>query len=104
MTVKRLSKRETPWLCEDCIKTPPIPKEDLFCLCKKPYNSRQFYVGCDGCDNWYHPACVGTTQECVLFFNSNWLFIFREIESIEGSAYICPNCRNNSIMQNYNQY
>lgn len=67
MTVKRLSKRETPWICEDCIKAPPMRKDDIFCLCKKPYDCRQFYVGCDGCDNWYHPACVGTTQECVFF-------------------------------------
>ncbi|KAI6184092.1 hypothetical protein M3Y97_00559400 [Aphelenchoides bicaudatus] len=79
MTVKRLTKRDTPWKCADCENTPLEPREDLFCVCKKPYDSKQFYVGCDICEGWFHPNCVGTTQ--------------KEIESIEGSSYVCPNCR-----------
>lgn len=37
MTVKRLNKRQGPWLCDDCINVPMDQPhaEDLFCVCKK---------------------------------------------------------------------
>lgn len=32
-----------------------------YCVCRQPYEG--FMIGCDGCEEWYHGACVGITQE-----------------------------------------
>ena len=34
---------------------------DLFCICMQPYVDGVFMIGCDSCDDWYHPACVALT-------------------------------------------
>ncbi|KAI6196930.1 hypothetical protein M3Y94_01165800 [Aphelenchoides besseyi] len=79
MSEKKLKKLGTPWVCNDCVeKKSTKQKVDLLCVCRKPYNANQFYVGCDGCQNWFHPSCVGTTQA--------------QVEATEA-AYICPSCR-----------
>jgi nucleosome-remodeling factor subunit BPTF len=62
LTERRAKKQESAWQCPDCIKSNSLPEDELFCVCKRPYNSRLFYVGCDGCENWFHPECVGTTR------------------------------------------
>jgi len=49
----------------------------LFCLCRQPYDTRKFMVGCDVCEDWFHPRCVNITVQ--------------EAESIQH--FICPNCR-----------
>ena len=33
-----------------------------YCTCKKPWKG-EFMVGCDSCRGWFHPECIGTTQE-----------------------------------------
>eukprot|EP00299_Pterocystis_sp_00344_P010021 c438_g1_i1.p1 GENE.c438_g1_i1~~c438_g1_i1.p1 ORF type:complete len:381 (+),score=63.94 c438_g1_i1:44-1186(+) len=33
--------------------------EQLYCVCRKPYNSKMFMIGCDECDGWFHGRCVG---------------------------------------------
>ena len=51
--------------------------EDLFCLCKKPYDPNIFMIRCDCCANWFHSTCVGVAPE-------------------EGEAlpeYFCQSCR-----------
>lgn len=41
--------------------------EQLYCVCQQPWNEddENEMVGCDGCDGWFHPACVSTTFEEV---------------------------------------
>lgn len=36
----------------------PAPVE-LFCVCRTPYDESAAYIGCDGCDSWFHFECVG---------------------------------------------
>jgi hypothetical protein len=31
-----------------------------YCICRQPYGG--FMVGCDGCEEWYHGACLGMTE------------------------------------------
>ncbi|EJT97550.1 hypothetical protein DACRYDRAFT_119232 [Dacryopinax primogenitus] len=39
-------------------------KDDrLYCVCETLYDEERFMIGCDKCDNWYHPACVGLEEE-----------------------------------------
>lgn len=28
--------------------------EDLYCICRKPYDYMQFMIQCDACDDWFH--------------------------------------------------
>merc|ERR1712150_99783 len=34
----------------------------LYCLCRKQ-NDETFMVGCDFCDEWYHPRCLNLSNE-----------------------------------------
>ena len=36
--------------------------EELFCLCRQPYDSRRFMIGCDECDGWFHAKCVNLSK------------------------------------------
>ncbi|ORY35641.1 hypothetical protein BCR39DRAFT_555779 [Naematelia encephala] len=61
----------------------PSPDEDdarVFCICRRPYGDEDegtTMIACDnGCDNWFHPACVGVKEDqCDLI-----------------DTYICPLC------------
>lgn len=33
--------------------------QELFCLCRTPYQEGDFMLACDGCDGWFHPRCIG---------------------------------------------
>ncbi|KAF9044752.1 hypothetical protein BDZ89DRAFT_942869 [Hymenopellis radicata] len=35
-----------------------VEDDRLYCLCRAKYNHDDTMVGCDRCDEWYHPACV----------------------------------------------
>ncbi|KZT62314.1 hypothetical protein CALCODRAFT_426267, partial [Calocera cornea HHB12733] len=37
----------------------------LYCMCETLYDEERFMIGCDKCDNWYHPACVGLEEEAA---------------------------------------
>ncbi|CAI2364815.1 unnamed protein product [Moneuplotes crassus] len=38
---------------------PPFSKWDKLCICEKPQNPNMLYIGCEMCDKWVHPECVG---------------------------------------------
>ncbi|KAA0043153.1 chromatin remodeling protein EBS [Cucumis melo var. makuwa] len=35
----------------------------VYCKCEMPYNPDDLMVQCEGCKDWYHPACVSMTIE-----------------------------------------
>ncbi|VDK85720.1 unnamed protein product [Litomosoides sigmodontis] len=76
---ERKSKKMTTWMCEDCAKEQKSSEQELYCVCQTPYDDSQFYVGCDGCEGWFHPRCVGITQE----------------EAEKAAEYLCPQCARN---------
>ncbi|XP_028979015.2 nucleosome-remodeling factor subunit BPTF isoform X3 [Esox lucius] len=51
--------------------------EELYCICRTPYDEAQFYIGCDRCQNWYHGRCVGILQS----------------EATHIDEYMCPQCQ-----------
>uniref|UniRef100_A0A4W5JWS8 Bromodomain PHD finger transcription factor n=1 Tax=Hucho hucho TaxID=62062 RepID=A0A4W5JWS8_9TELE len=51
--------------------------EELYCICRTPYDQTQFYIGCDRCQNWYHGRCVGILQS----------------EATHIDEYVCPQCQ-----------
>ncbi|XP_025083493.1 nucleosome-remodeling factor subunit BPTF-like isoform X4 [Pomacea canaliculata] len=65
------------YICDDCRKQQENTSEELYCLCRTPYDENQFYIGCDRCQDWFHGRCVGISKA--------------EADSID--TYICPNCQ-----------
>jgi len=52
-------------------------KSKCYCLCQKPAVDGVFMLGCEKCDDWFHPECVGTTID---------------VASVFEDPYICPRC------------
>ncbi|KAJ8318671.1 hypothetical protein KUTeg_003762 [Tegillarca granosa] len=65
------------YVCIDCKQQQETAVEELYCLCRTPYDDTQFYIGCDRCQDWFHGRCVGVSQA--------------EADSMD--TYICPNCQ-----------
>jgi hypothetical protein len=39
----------------------------LYCVCQRPaVHEDELWVCCDGCEEWYHPACVGLDDDTAL--------------------------------------
>jgi len=74
----KMSKKMTDFICSEC-KTAK-DNEQIYCLCRQPYDDSQFYIGCEKCSDWFHGRCVGILQA--------------EAENIE--EYVCPRCDPNT--------
>ncbi|KAL3314566.1 Netrin-1 [Cichlidogyrus casuarinus] len=61
----------------------------LYCVCQKPYNADEEYIGCDVCHGWFHFACVGLSAE--------------EAASL-GDTFQCPQCRSNQTQATEQSY
>uniref|UniRef100_A0AC34QLT1 PHD-type domain-containing protein n=1 Tax=Panagrolaimus sp. JU765 TaxID=591449 RepID=A0AC34QLT1_9BILA len=40
-----------------------VDDNQLFCICRQTYDHSRNYIGCDGCNDWFHFECVGVTEE-----------------------------------------
>ncbi|KAF9608757.1 hypothetical protein IFM89_010889 [Coptis chinensis] len=49
----------------------------VYCKCCMPENPDEFWIECNGCCDWFHPHCTGTTRE--------------EVDK-PGYTYFCPDC------------
>jgi hypothetical protein len=58
----------------------PLPPAHRYCKCELPYNPDRYMVYCDSCGDWYHPQCLGLTQEGV------------EAAVAASEAWHCPEC------------
>ncbi|XP_077589921.1 nucleosome-remodeling factor subunit BPTF [Stigmatopora nigra] len=77
ITEKEAKKLED-FVCNDCKRGHEGgSKEELYCICRTPYDESQFYIGCDRCQNWYHGRCVGILQS----------------EANHIDVYVCPQCQ-----------
>ncbi|XP_074486723.1 nucleosome-remodeling factor subunit BPTF-like isoform X2 [Sebastes fasciatus] len=70
------AKKMDDYICVEC-KRGQESTEELYCICKTPYDESQFYIGCDRCQNWYHGRCVGILQS----------------EANHIDEYVCPQCQ-----------
>ena len=49
---------------------------DVYCVCRKP--ERPGMIGCDFCDEWFHPDCLKLSKH--------------EVKALTKSQWACPNC------------
>ncbi|XP_066291354.1 nucleosome-remodeling factor subunit BPTF-like isoform X2 [Branchiostoma lanceolatum] len=75
------------YTCPDCSRLTEDGEQELYCLCRTPYDETQFYIGCDRCNDWFHGRCVGILPS----------------EADEIDYYICPNCQSSKDMQMHNK-
>ncbi|XP_075701789.1 nucleosome-remodeling factor subunit BPTF isoform X2 [Rhinoderma darwinii] len=71
------AKKVDVYICDECKRSQEGSSEELYCICRTPYDDSQFYIGCDRCQNWFHGRCVGILQS--------------EAEYID--EYVCPECQ-----------
>ncbi len=51
------------------------------CLVGRKYQeANDLMIGCDDCENWYHPKCIKMTDD--------------EFEIVKNSDWICTDCKN----------
>ncbi|CAH1403971.1 unnamed protein product [Nezara viridula] len=74
---EEMSKSMSEFVCSECKHARET--QELYCLCKQPYDESQFYICCDRCQDWFHGRCVGILQS--------------EADNID--EYVCPNCERN---------
>ncbi|XP_029040603.1 nucleosome-remodeling factor subunit NURF301 isoform X2 [Osmia bicornis bicornis] len=75
---EEMCKTLSEFVCTECRHARDT--QELYCLCKQPYDESQFYICCDKCQDWFHGRCVGILQS--------------EADNID--EYVCPNCQRNS--------
>ncbi|KPP74541.1 nucleosome-remodeling factor subunit BPTF-like, partial [Scleropages formosus] len=71
------AKKMDDYICNECKRAQEGNTEELYCICRTPYDEAQFYIGCDRCQNWYHGRCVGILQS----------------EANHIDEYVCPQCQ-----------
>ncbi|XP_006821802.2 nucleosome-remodeling factor subunit NURF301-like [Saccoglossus kowalevskii] len=71
------------YVCSECRSQKEERDEELYCICRQPYDESQFYIGCDRCQDWFHGRCVGISQT--------------EADNIE--KYLCPNCQSSKVQK-----
>ncbi|XP_066520172.1 nucleosome-remodeling factor subunit BPTF-like [Hoplias malabaricus] len=74
---EKQAKKMDDYVCVECKETQEGNAEELYCICRTPYDEAQFYIGCDRCQNWYHGRCVGILQS----------------EATQIDEYVCPQCQ-----------
>ncbi|KAI7865793.1 hypothetical protein BDF14DRAFT_1875473 [Spinellus fusiger] len=45
------------------VRNTPNSDSTLYCFCRKPYDSPQFMIQCDLCDQWFHGDCIGISEK-----------------------------------------
>ena len=48
------------YVCDECRSAKE--NDEIYCLCRQPYDESQFYIGCERCSDWFHGRCVGILQ------------------------------------------
>ena len=46
-----------------------VDDSTVYCLCREPWQGR-FMIQCDGCDEWFHGACVDITENGALHYTN----------------------------------
>ncbi|KAI5613581.1 nucleosome-remodeling factor subunit BPTF isoform X6, partial [Silurus asotus] len=71
------AKKMDDYICAECKQAQEGTTDELYCICRTPYDEAQFYIGCDRCQNWYHGRCVGILQSEATYIDE----------------YVCPQCQ-----------
>jgi hypothetical protein len=61
----------------------------VFCTCQLPYSPDLVMVQCGGCEEWYHPHCVGLSPPEARKLEAAGA---AGVAAGEGPGYLCPPC------------
>ena len=67
------------------------PKQ-LYCLCRTSDDSF-FMIGCDKCDQWYHPECLGLDLVNIFLSLINIASIQSNVPDLSTYEFTCPSCK-----------
>lgn len=80
-TLKVTDKDRRTFICNQCKMNDD--KQEIYCVCRKPYDGKA-YVGCDGpCDGWYHYKCINASA--------------KEVKRM--GAFYCPSCKSSQVTE-----
>ena len=62
---------------------PPVEpaNEEVFCICRQPEAGTM--IGCEGCDDWFHPHCFGLVLVSILVKVVTFCDFLREMAKIK---------------------
>jgi hypothetical protein len=71
------------WRCPPCARRYDKAQahSTLYCACRGPWDGRSFMIACDGCEGWFHGACLGVAGVGV-----------REGAEAAFRKFLCPSC------------
>ena len=81
-------------MCQSC------EDSELFCLCRQPLGDNELYLGCEGCEGWFHPSCCGISKkQATRLCGSNVERGGSELDDEdEGQRkFFCPDCQKNQL-------
>ena len=61
----------------------------VFCTCQLPYSPDLVMVQCAGCEEWYHPHCVGLGPDAARLLEAAGA---AGVAEGEGPIFMCPPC------------
>jgi PHD-finger len=58
------------------------PAVELYCVCRQPWDENALcaMIGCDGCEGWFHPQCIGKSLD-----------ILSDL-TLQAKKFFCPDC------------
>ena len=66
---------DVPWYCPRCAQS------DLVCICRRPARQGEGFLTCGLCNDRFHPACVGLTEQLAETYNAE-----------RAPLFVCPPC------------
>ena len=67
---------EEKQLIDDDINVDTV--DNVYCLCKKPYVDGESLIGCDECDEFYHPKCIKMKEDIYEYYMESGILWFCE--------------------------
>ncbi|KAK4509829.1 uncharacterized protein ATC70_007133 [Mucor velutinosus] len=73
-------------------RPPNDNNNELYCICKRPYDVKEFMIACDKCNEWFHGECIEISEKQSEFID---LYYCANCAKLTGKKTLWkPNCAN----------
>ncbi|KAI8640387.1 hypothetical protein BD408DRAFT_476716 [Parasitella parasitica] len=88
----------TPPLQQQQQQRPPNDNNnELYCICKRPYDVKEFMIACDRCNEWFHGECIEISEKQSEFID---LYYCENCAKLTGKQTLWkPNCHNPACLK-----